>query len=118
MLRRAMIGNALFSAVCAFGFLIFSRNLSVALDLPVLALQLVAFALVGFVGLLLFGVLSAHTRMVGLVAIWLDWAWVLGSAGVVFFLGAAAQIAVLAVAMAVAGFAVWQQKGLQQWRNI
>jgi hypothetical protein len=118
MLRQAMLGNALFSGVCAIGFLGFSQNLSVALGLPVLALQAVAMALLSFVGLLLFGVRTTYTRLVGQLAVWLDWAWVLGSVAAMFFLGATAQIAVLAVALAVAGFAVWQQKGLAQWRSI
>jgi hypothetical protein len=118
MLRQAMLGNALFSGACAIGFLGFSQNLSLALGLPVLALQAVAMALLGFVGLLLFGVFSAYTRLVGQMAVWLDWAWVLGSTVAMFFLGTTAQIALLFVTLVVAGFALWQQKGLAQWRSI
>jgi hypothetical protein len=117
MLRVAMLGNALFSGVCALVFFGFSADISVALDLPQVVLVVVALGLLGFVALLLLGVYTSHTRLVGQVAVWLDWAWVLGSVVAVFFLGAVAQIAVLAVALVVAGFAVWQQKGIQTWRN-
>jgi hypothetical protein len=118
MLRWAMLGNALFSGVCALGFFGFSGNLAAVLDLPALVFWVVAMALLGFVGLLLFGVLSAHTHTIGRVAVWLDWTWVLGSLVALFFVGTNAQIAVLVVALVVAGFAVWQQKGLEQWRSI
>jgi hypothetical protein len=118
MLRQAMLGNALFSGVCGLGFLGFSGNLAAVLDLPVLVFWVVAIGLLGFVGLLLFGVLSAHTQIIGRVAVWLDSIWVLGSLVALFFVGTNAQIAVLVVALAVAGFAVWQQKGLKQWHSI
>jgi hypothetical protein len=116
-LRHAMLGNAMFSGICGTAFLLFSSQLAGFLKVAEVLLVVIGLGLLGFVGLLLFGLFSQHTRKVGVLAVWLDWVWVLGSFPA-FVLLENGRLAVLAVALVVAGFAHWQQKGVQAWHNI
>ena len=120
ILRRAMRGNALFSAVSGLISLIEARPLAAftGLDAPAvfvgLGITLLAYAAVLFV------VTNGETveRRFGITAVVLDVAWVAGSAAILLSgwpeLTTAGRWTVALLAEAVAFFAAWQWYGLRR----
>jgi hypothetical protein len=120
ILRRAMRGNALFSAVSGLLSLIEARPLAAftGLDTPAvfvgLGITLLAYAAVLFV------VTNGETvqRQYGIAAVILDVAWVAGSAAILLSgwpeLTTAGRWTVALLAEAVAFFAAWQWYGLRR----
>jgi hypothetical protein len=117
-LQRAMIGNAAFSSLSALGFLVFAQGIAVNTNVPKLALEVIAVGLLGFAALLLYGASGARSRMIGRWAVVLDWVWVAGSAlALLLPLTDLGRIGIVTLALVVAGFAVWQQRGLNDSRT-
>jgi hypothetical protein len=117
-LRNAMIGNAVFSSGSAVAFLVFRQGIAVNTSIPTLALEVIAVGLLGFAALLLYGAFNARIQMIGRWAVLLDWAWVAGSLPALLLpLTELGRIGIVTVAVLVAGFAVWQQRGLSISRS-
>ncbi len=113
ILRTAMIGNAVFSSLSAMGFLFLKDTIAAGTNIPAMVLELIGLGLFGFAALLLYGILGARQKTVGTLAIWLDWAWVIGSAlASLLPLTSNGRIGIAVIAVLVAGFALWQQRGI------
>jgi hypothetical protein len=112
-LQIAMTSNATFSLLSAFSFWYFSDTIAKSSEISTIVLTVIAIGLLGFAMLLFYGVFVAWQRQIGQVAVWLDWAWVVSSAiALLFPISTVAKIAVVVLALVVAGFAWWQQQGL------
>jgi hypothetical protein len=117
-LRIAMTGNAVFSSVSAVSLWLFQPVISMHTNIGSVAISLIAVGLAGFAGLLAYGVLSARTRVIGRLAVLLDWAWVCGSLiAIVLPMSHRGRIGIVVVATMVAIFALWQQRGLSTSRS-
>lgn len=114
-LQTAMLGNAAFSSSSAILFLLFGQVIASNSNIPELVIKLLALSLIGFAAILLYGVFGAQQKTVGRLAIGLDWAWVLGSAIALFLpVTNTGRIGIAIIAALVAGFALWQQHGLNK----
>lgn len=114
-LQAAMLGNAAFSSTSAILFLNFGQAIATNSNIPEIVLRLIAISLIGFAVLLLYGVFGAQPKMIGTIAVWLDWAWVAGSAiAMLLPVTNTGRIGIALVAIAVAGFALWQQNSLSK----
>ena len=112
-LQNAMLGNALFSSLSAMGFLLFKNTIATSTNIPAMVLELIGLSLLGFAALMLYGIFGARQKTVGLWAVWLDWAWVIGSAlALLLPLTSNGRIGIAVIAVLVAGFALWQQRGI------
>ena len=117
-LQTAMLGNATFSSISAIAFLSFEQVIATNSSIPEIVLRMIAFCLFGFAAILLFGVFGTQQNTVGRLAIWLDWAWVLGSAiALLLPLTNTGRIGIGFIAIVVASFALWQQHGLNNRRT-
>lgn len=117
LLRRALLGNALFSTVSGLSLLAAAGVLDAPLGVPAVALRVVGVALLPFaLALWRSSRRKAVDRTEAWVAVWLDFGWVAGSAALVvgelWPLKSAGVVAVLTVATLVLGFAVLQTVGL------
>jgi hypothetical protein len=112
-LQTAMIGNALFSSFSATSFLLLKDTIATSTNIPAIVLELIGLSLFGFVALLLYGIFGARQKTVGGLAIWLDWTWVIGSVlALLLPLNSNGRIGIVVIAVLVAGFALWQQRGI------
>jgi hypothetical protein len=117
-LQNAMIANASFSSLSALGFLGFRDVIAANTNLAPPALEVIAVGLLGFAALLVYGAFGAYTRLIGRWAVTLDWAWVAGSVfALALPLSTLGRIGIVVIAALVAGFAVWQQRGLTLSRS-
>jgi hypothetical protein len=116
-LRIAMSGNLIFSSLSAFAFLLFTKHIAIASGLSELILRLVAIALLGFVGILWYGIQSKQI-LVAKLAVILDTLWVVSSLIVVLggwlALTPSGVIGVTGIAVIVAGFAIWQFLSIEE----
>jgi hypothetical protein len=116
-LRTAMLGNLIFSSLSAITFLLFTKAISSASGLSELMLRLVAIALLGFVGILWYGIQSKQI-LVAKIAIVLDTLWVVLSLIILMTgwlaLTPSGVIGVTGIAVIVAGFAIWQLASIKE----
>ena len=117
LLRRALRGNALFSALSGLTLLVAAGPLAPVLGVPGLALRVVGAVLLPFaVGLWLNARRATVVRAEAWLAVALDLAWVGGSVALIgaelWPLETAGVVAVIAVAAVVLGFAGLQALGL------
>ena len=112
-LQTAMLGNALFSGTSATVFWLLRQELAARSNIPQLILEVIALGLLGFAALLVYGALGRHRHQVGLLAVGLDWAWVVGSAiALLLPITNSARIGLVIIAIVVIAFALWQRRGL------
>ena len=116
-LRTAMLGNLIFSSLSAITFLFFTKTIASASGLNELMLRLVAVALLGFVGILWYGIQSKQI-LVAKIAIILDTLWVISSLIVLMTgwlaLTPSGVIGLTGIAVIVAGFAIWQLASIKE----
>lgn len=120
-LKRALTGNAIFSTVSAAIFLLFTQDVAALIGLKSMPELVIAVA-VGLLGFMTFIVLTitklpdaeAMTKSIILG----DWGWVLASVVILAFFPNAIPgpglFAIAFVAAIVAGFALWQTRGLKK----
>jgi hypothetical protein len=114
-LQTAMLGNATFSSLSAIGFLVFQRGIASNSNIPEVVLATIALSLIGFAAILVYGVFGTQQKAIGRLTIGLDWAWVVGSAIALFLpMTNIARIGIAIIGALVAGFALWQQHGLNK----
>ena len=118
LLRRALQGNALFSAVSGALFLVMNRTLLQFLGLPDSAsLTPLGIGLLGYAAWLLWNARREKIRILeGWIAVILDLAWMVGSYALLFAVkfSSGGKWAVVAVAELVFLFAVMQWLGLRR----
>ncbi len=116
-LRTAMLGNLLFSSLSAITFLLFTKTIASASGLNELMLRLIAIALLGFVGILWYGIQNKQI-LVAKLAVVLDGLWVISSLIVLLSgwlaLTPSGVIGVTGIAVIVAGFAIWQLSSIKE----
>jgi hypothetical protein len=112
-LVKAMSGNLIFSSLCAMSFLLFAEFLASHTGIPELVFNIIAFGLLGFAGILGYGIRTKSTQIAKIVVL-LDWVWVVLSLIIVVSGWVALKpmgvLGVLSIAVIVAGFAIWQQR--------
>ena len=116
-LRTAMLINLIFSSLSAITFLLFTKAIASASGASELMLRLVAVALLGFVGILWYGIQSKQI-LIAKIAIILDTLWVISSLIVLMtgwlVLTPSGVIGVTGIAVVVAGFAIWQLASIKE----
>ena len=117
LLRRALLGNALFSAVCGVTLLLLAAPLSNALELPVWLLTVIGVGLLPFAAIVALIARDPHLPSARAV-IGADIAWVVAAVAVLVTVGSSmapsAAITLGIVTVAVADFAVLQWVGLRR----
>ena len=110
-----MQGNLLFSSLCATSFLLATTNIAASTGILEIIVQLIGFGLIGFVGLLWYGIQSKKINIAKLV-VFLDLMWVVSSFAVLLLgwinLSTIGIFSLVSIAFIVAGFAIWQQQGI------
>ena len=116
-LRMAMFSNLIFSSLSAITFLLFTTPIAIASGINEPILRFVAIALLGFVGILWYGIQSKQI-IIAKLAVILDTLWVISSliillsGWITLTLGGA--IGLTSIAIIVAWFAIWQFKGIKE----
>ena len=118
LLKRALTGNATFSALCGIGIFLFDRKLVAFLGLPgQVSLAILGVCLIGYAVSLWLNARRTRVRIAeAWIAVGMDLAWVIGSYALIFAipfsLGGKWTIALLAEA--VLGFAILQWFGIRR----
>ena len=119
LLRRALLGNAVFSTLTGLTLLTVAEPLGTVFGVPPIALRVIGLGLLPFaVGLIRSATRERVERFEAWLAVVLDLAWVAGSAllvlGEIWPLRAAGTWAVVVVANVVLVFALLQALGLKR----